>query len=129
MAIGWSQNGACNSASHAVGNVFSRRTMIQAGSIGLLGLGMDNVAALKAADSETTIAPITTAKSVIFIFLSGGPMPLLKRVESLVRSRLKLPGFKSASTCRCWRLVARSGVGSARSLIRTPDTSRPIPPC
>lgn len=72
MAIGRSQNGACRSASHAVANGFTRRTMIQAGSVSLLGLGMDHVAALKAADSETTIAPITTAKSVIFIFLSGG---------------------------------------------------------
>ncbi len=48
----------------------ARRTAIQAGAIGLLGLGMEHVAALVAA------APIQEAvargKSVIYIFLSGG---------------------------------------------------------
>jgi len=46
---------------------FNRRTAIQAGSIGLLGLGMNHVPALRAAEAK---AP--TAKNVIYIFLSGG---------------------------------------------------------
>ena len=46
---------------------FNRRTAIQAGSIGLLGLGMNHVPALRAAAAK---AP--TAKNVIYIFLSGG---------------------------------------------------------
>ncbi|WP_425615676.1 DUF1501 domain-containing protein [Anatilimnocola sp. NA78] len=47
----------------------SRRTVIQAGSIGLLGLGMNHLAALRAADNAGKVKP---AKSVIYIFLSGG---------------------------------------------------------
>jgi hypothetical protein len=51
----------------------SRRTAIQAGSIGLLGLGMNHLPALHAAlpkDGKYPRAP--RAKSVIYIFLSGG---------------------------------------------------------
>lgn len=47
-----------------------RRTVLQAGTIGLVGLGMNHVEALRAADS----APKTgrPARAVIYIFLSGG---------------------------------------------------------
>lgn len=50
---------------------FSRRTAIQAGAVGLLGLGMNHLPALHAA------APVGTprtgrARSCIYIFLSGG---------------------------------------------------------
>lgn len=49
----------------------SRRTAVQAGAVGLLGLGANHVAALQAAAAED--APIAaTAKSCIYIFLSGG---------------------------------------------------------
>lgn len=49
----------------------SRRTALQAGSIGLLGLGTNHLTALQAAAApghERT----ATAKSVIYVFLSGG---------------------------------------------------------
>ncbi|MEZ5326071.1 MAG: DUF1501 domain-containing protein [Verrucomicrobiales bacterium] len=49
----------------------SRRTMIQAGSIGLLGLGLQQAGLLRAL-GESNGAPGKRAKSVIFIFLSGG---------------------------------------------------------
>ena len=49
----------------------NRRTALQAGGIGLLGLGMNHVEALRAADATTYQRP-PTAKSVIYIFLSGG---------------------------------------------------------
>lgn len=50
----------------------ARRTLIQAGSVGLLGLGMNHVASLRAlaADSDSTAR--TPHKAVIYIFLSGG---------------------------------------------------------
>jgi uncharacterized protein (DUF1501 family) len=52
---------------------FSRRTLLQAGSISLLGLGMNHVAGLRAADSAAGTAKSSgRAKSVIYIFLSGG---------------------------------------------------------
>ena len=50
----------------------SRRTSIQAGSVSLLGLGMNHVSALRAADVKTAGPSGGTAKSVIFVFLSGG---------------------------------------------------------
>jgi hypothetical protein len=47
----------------------SRRQVVQAGAIGLLGLGMNHLAALKALGATPQPA---RAKSVIYIFLSGG---------------------------------------------------------
>ena len=49
----------------------SRRTAIQAGAIGLLGLGMNNLRELRAA-SPVDAPGRGTAKSCIYIFLSGG---------------------------------------------------------
>ena len=53
---------------------FSRRTAIQAGAIGLLNLGMNHVAGLRAlaAPTDAVGSRAPTAKSVIYIFLSGG---------------------------------------------------------
>jgi Protein of unknown function (DUF1501) len=53
--------------------VFTRRTALQAGAVGLLGLGMDHLAALRAAGPR-----VHPARSVIYIFLSGG----LSQVDS-----------------------------------------------
>lgn len=53
----------------------SRRTAIQAGGIGLLGLGMNHVAGLKALADEAASPlsrPAAPIKAVIYIFLSGG---------------------------------------------------------
>lgn len=51
-----------------------RRTAIQAGAVGLLGLGMNHVAGLRAlaAPSDRAGTRDPKAKSVIYIFLSGG---------------------------------------------------------
>jgi len=58
--------------------VISRRTAIQAGGIGLLGLGMNHLDALRAAKPVGRTKPVGSAprdhpaKAVIYIFLSGG---------------------------------------------------------
>jgi len=52
--------------------IIDRRTMLQAGSVGLLGLGMNHVSALRAADVIADGSVGGTASSIIFIFLSGG---------------------------------------------------------
>src|SRR4051812_40493502 len=49
----------------------SRRTAVQAGAVGLLGLGMNHLEALRAAASPGGSSQ-GTAKSCIYIFLSGG---------------------------------------------------------
>jgi hypothetical protein len=46
---------------------FTRRTAIQAGAVGLLGLGLEHLAPLRAA-----VGKPHAARSVIYIFLSGG---------------------------------------------------------
>jgi hypothetical protein len=48
--------------------VLSRRTALQAGAVGLLGLGGNHLAALRAASDR----PAGRARGVIYIFLSGG---------------------------------------------------------
>ncbi len=48
---------------------FDRRTALQAGSIGLLGLGMNHVAGLRAMADQS---PTRRQRAVIYIFLSGG---------------------------------------------------------
>ena len=51
----------------------SRRTAIQAGAIGLLGMGMNHLQALQAAGAAGEAAAVGgQAKSCIYIFLSGG---------------------------------------------------------
>ncbi|MFN3648427.1 MAG: DUF1501 domain-containing protein [Armatimonadota bacterium] len=51
----------------------TRRASVQAGAVGLLGLGLNHLAALRALAAEETDAPAQPrARSVIFIFLSGG---------------------------------------------------------
>ncbi|MBI5760921.1 MAG: DUF1501 domain-containing protein [Planctomycetales bacterium] len=51
--------------------LISRRTAVQAGAVGLLGLGMNHLSALRAANPAGQ--PVrATAKSCIYIFLSGG---------------------------------------------------------
>ncbi len=51
----------------------SRRFALQAGAVGLLGLGTEHLAALRSAVAQDgTTRQATPARSVIFIFLSGG---------------------------------------------------------
>jgi hypothetical protein len=51
----------------------SRRTAIQAGAVGMLGLGMNHLAPLRAAaTSEATAPSHGKARACIYIFLSGG---------------------------------------------------------
>ncbi|RLT04264.1 MAG: DUF1501 domain-containing protein [Planctomycetota bacterium] len=51
----------------------SRRTAVQVGSVGLLGLGMNHVEGLRALAAEHGSArPTARKKAVIYIFLSGG---------------------------------------------------------
>ena len=60
---------SCGSHSH-LGARITRRTALQAGAVGLLGLGLPQLAALRALAGQG--APAPRAKSVIYIFLSGG---------------------------------------------------------
>lgn len=50
----------------------SRRDALQAGAIGILGLGMNHLTGLRQAMASDGLPPSGKAKSCIFIFLSGG---------------------------------------------------------
>lgn len=50
--------------------LISRRTAVQAGAVGLLGLGSNHLSALREAAAATSTS--ATPRSVIYIFLSGG---------------------------------------------------------
>ncbi len=50
----------------------NRRTAIQAGAVGLLGLGMEHLAPLREVAAGGANSRRSSAKSVIYIFLSGG---------------------------------------------------------
>jgi hypothetical protein len=51
---------------------FTRRAALQAGAVGLLGLGSGHLAALRALARPRDPAPAGKARAVIYIFLSGG---------------------------------------------------------
>lgn len=50
-----------------------RRDLLQAGGLGLLGMGLNDLLRLEAEAAATQQAPRPAAKSVVFIFQSGGP--------------------------------------------------------
>ena len=96
----------------------SRRTVLQAGAVGLLGLGMNHLRALRAAAPAG--APGQSggrARSCIYIFLSGGLAPenvagAIDRVQPYAVdacSRLELsPGWKDPSRVTAFVRAARS---------------------
>lgn len=53
---------------------FTRRAALQAGAIGLLGLGMNHVSALRgeAGTAQGTSGRVPTARKIIYVYLSGG---------------------------------------------------------
>lgn len=53
-------------------SVLSRRTAVQAGALGILGLGTNHLHGLRAADTPQLASGAGTAKTCIYIFLSGG---------------------------------------------------------
>ena len=50
-----------------------RRELLQAGGVGLLGMGLNDLLRLEAEAVPSGPRPRATAKSVVFIFQSGGP--------------------------------------------------------
>ncbi|MEZ6044533.1 MAG: DUF1501 domain-containing protein [Planctomycetaceae bacterium] len=93
--------------------VGSRRWFLQTGLGGLAGLSAASLLqqqAVQAADQAGLITQNSQAKSVIFIWLSGGPSQLdmwdmkpnapRKFVGRLIPSRHQFPELKFANTCR-----------------------------
>ena len=100
---------------------FSRRHLLQAGGAGLLGLSVPKLLA-----AEATQPPVRArAKSVIFLFLFGGPSQLetfdlkpdapekIRGPFRPIASRTPGPA-RSASTCRGWPSSTTSSASSGR---------------
>ena len=106
---------------------FDRRTMLQAGSLGLVGLGMNHAEALQAADRVALAPAAGQAKSIIFIFLSGGlaqhdsfdPKP---SAPAEIRGEFKPIATKTAGLQICEHLPMLAARSPHWSLIRSLTT-------
>ncbi len=100
----------------------TRREVIQAGAVGLLGLGMNHLTALQALSAPAARPP--RAKSVIYIFLSGG----LSQLESFdmkpdapleIRGEFKPIRTRTPGTHICEYLPKLAGISEKWSLVRS----------
>ena len=113
--------------------VASRRNMLKAGLAGMAGLSLPGLLRSRAEASEAG-RPIAGSKSVILLWMAGGPSqidtwdpkpdrPLQNRGPfGVIPTRL--PGVSSASTCRSRRRCSTSSRSSARWTPGTATTSR-----
>ena len=62
---------SCGTRAHP-GAGITRRQAIRAGAVGVLGLGLNHLTAMRALAAPGTAAPAARARSVIYVFLSGG---------------------------------------------------------
>jgi hypothetical protein len=99
----------------------TRRCAIQAGAAGLLGLGFNHLAVLKALAAPASNPPKARAKSVIYIFLSGGlaqqeSFDLKPGASEEIRGEFRpIPTrrrLEYASICRTGKALAPLGVGA-----------------
>ena len=60
----------CSHTNHGSHPAFSRRAALQAGSLGLMGLGLAEVLRLRGLAAGPQV--VTPVNSVLFVFLTGG---------------------------------------------------------
>ena len=102
-----------------------RRELLQVGGLSLVGMGLGDLLRLEAQAAGSASVQAGTAKSVVFIFQSGGPSQHetfdpkpdapdddSRRVRH--RRRRGCPACSSASICRSWRRGPISSRSSAR---------------
>lgn len=97
----------------------NRRTAVQAGAIGILGLGSEHVARLHA---ETPATP--TAKNVIYLFLSGGlaqqdSFDMKPDAPSEIRGEFKPVATKTVGIQVCEHLPKLANISDKWSLVRS----------
>ena len=101
-----------------------RRELLQAGAVGLLGLGMNHLTGLHALAAPGSANPAPRAKSVIYIFLSGG----LAQHESFdmkpdapleVRGEFKPIRTRTPGTHICEHLPRLARLSEKWSLVRS----------
>ena len=109
---------------------YNRRSFLKIGSLALGGLSLPGLLAARAGDANKLV----TDKSVIFLFLHGGPSqtetfdpkmtaPAEIRSTSPARCRLPFPASPSAAPSRGWPPWPTSSPSSAPSCPATPTTT------
>ncbi len=103
-------------------HLHTRREMIQAGAIGLLGLGMNHLTALQALPAPNVRQP--RAKSVIYIFLSGGlaqheSFDLKPDAPMEIRGEFKPIRTRTPGTHICEHLPNLARISEKWSLVRS----------
>ncbi len=103
-------------------HLHTRREMIQAGAIGLLGLGMNHLTALQALSAPAARQP--RAKSVIYIFLSGGlaqheSFDLKPDAPMEIRGEFKPIRTRTPGTHICEHLPNLARISDKWSLVRS----------
>ena len=120
---------------HDVRSQFARRDFLRIGSLGLGGLALPQLLATQAAAANTNLRPVT-GKSVIFLFLHGGPsqietfdpkMSAPAEIRSVTGEiPTKLPGITFGSTFE--RLAALNDKYSIVRSFHTGDANHDIKP-
>ncbi|MEQ1749996.1 MAG: DUF1501 domain-containing protein [Prosthecobacter sp.] len=103
-------------------HLHTRREMIQAGAIGLLGLGMNHLTELQALSAPAARQP--RAKSVIYIFLSGGlaqheSFDLKPDAPMEIRGEFKPIRTRTPGTHICEHLPNLARISDKWSLVRS----------
>ncbi len=106
--------------------IFTRRTAIQAGAIGLLGLGMNHLGALRAAQARpgATAPQAHPPTAVIYIFLSGGlsqldSFDLKPQAPDSIRGEFKPIATKTPGIQICEHLPLLAERSSLWALVRS----------
>jgi hypothetical protein len=103
--------------------LFTRRTALQAGAIGLLGLGVNHLAALRAVAAGSA-GKAVRAKACIYIFLSGGlaqqdSFDLKPDAPAEIRGEFKPIATKTPSLQICEHLPMLAQRSDRWSLVRS----------
>jgi len=104
---------------------FQRRSMLQAGSIGLMGLGMHHLSARRAPANDQQVTP---QKSVIFVFLTGGisqqdSFDLKPAAPAEVRGEFLPIATRTPGIQICEHLPLLAGLSDKYALVRSIGTN------
>lgn len=102
-----------------------RRSMLQAGSIGLLGLGLNDLSAARAVAADSRVVP---RKSVIFVFLTGGisqqdSFDLKPEAPEEVRGEFQPIATRTPGIEICEHLPLLAGQSERYTLVRSIGTN------
>src|SRR5947209_11019701 len=104
--------------------LLTRRTALQAGAVGLLGLGMNHLQALRAAVPPGSPPAPSRAKACIYIFLSGGlaqheSFDLKPDAPDVIRGEFQPIATRTPGVAICEHLPGLAGRSERWALVRS----------